>query len=132
MFGGEGIKTVTEREATPAELASLEFAWKVVKHVRSNAIVLANGDRIVGIGCGQVNRVGALEHAIKQAGDAVKGAVMASDALIPMPDCVEISAAVGITAIIQTGGSIRDQDSIDACDKSGLAMLFTGMRHFRH
>lgn len=128
----EGIKRVTDAMVSPEQQAQLDFAWKVVKHVKSNAIVLVNGKRTVGIGGGQCNRITALELAIQYAGDAAKGAVMASDAFFPMPDCVEAAARVGITAIMQPGGSIRDQDSIDAANQHGIAMLFTGMRHFKH
>jgi len=128
----DNFHRVSEALVSQEQQLQLEFAWKVVKHVRSNAIVLVNGKRTVGIGAGQTNRVTALDIALRYAGENAKGAVMASDAFFPMPDCVELAAAAGITAIMQPGGSIRDQDSIDACDKHGIAMLFTGMRHFVH
>jgi phosphoribosylaminoimidazolecarboxamide formyltransferase/IMP cyclohydrolase len=131
LLGGE-LKCVTERAPTPEELKQLEFAWRVVKHVKSNGIVLAKGDRTVGIGPGQTNRVTALELAVKYAGENAKGSVMASDAFFPFEDCVEVAAAAGVTAIIQPGGSIRDADSIAACNKAGIAMVFTDMRHFKH
>lgn len=108
------------------------MAWKVVKHVKSNAIVLVKDDMTVGVGAGQMNRVGAAKIAIEQAQEKAKGAVMGSDAFFPLPDTVEAAAAAGITAIIQPGGSIKDQLSVDACDAAGIAMVYTGMRHFKH
>lgn len=104
----------------------------VVKHTKSNAIVLAKENATVGVGPGQTNRITALELAIKYGGNRVVGSVMASDAFFPFDDCVEAAAKAGVTAIIQPGGSIRDEDSIKACDKHGIAMIFTGMRHFKH
>jgi phosphoribosylaminoimidazolecarboxamide formyltransferase / IMP cyclohydrolase len=126
------IRVVTERQPTADELAQLKFAWKVVKHVKSNAIVLARENMTIGVGAGQMNRVGAANIAIAQAGDKAKGAVLASDAFFPMPDTVEAAAKAGVTAIIQPGGSVRDQESIDACNRCGIAMVFTGVRHFKH
>ena len=126
------IKCVTKRQPTPEEYKQLMFVWKVVKHVKSNGIALAKDYMTVGIGPGQTNRITALELAIKYAGDRVKGSVMGSDAFFPFSDCVEAAEKAGITAIIQPGGSIRDEDSIKAADKAGIAMLFTGMRHFKH
>ncbi len=133
------LKVVTEKAPTEAELADLKFAMKVVKHTKSNAIVLAKDGVTTGIGPGQTNRITALELAIRYA-DTLEGAeqnraagsVMASDAFFPFSDCVEAAHKAGITAIIQPGGSIRDQDSIDACNKYGIAMVFTGRRHFKH
>ena len=122
----------TETKPTEEEWKQLKMAWKVVKHVKSNAIVLAKEDRTIGIGAGQMNRVGAAKIAIEQAGDLVKGSVLASDAFLPMSDTVEVAAAAGISAIIQPGGSKRDQDSIDMANKHGIAMVFTGVRHFKH
>ncbi len=126
------LKTVTEREPTEEELGSLLLAWKICKHVRSNAIVLAKGNRSVGIGPGQTNRVTAAQLAIQYAGGEAAGSVLASDAFFPFNDTVEAAAAAGVTAIIQPGGSVRDQDSIDVCNRHGMAMVFTGIRHFRH
>jgi phosphoribosylaminoimidazolecarboxamide formyltransferase/IMP cyclohydrolase len=126
------IKVVTERQPTAEELAQLKFAWKVVKHVKSNAILLAKDNMTIGVGAGQMNRVGAAKIAIEQAGEQAKGSVLASDAFFPMPDTVEAAAQAGITAIIQPGGSVRDQESIDACNRFGIAMIFTGTRHFKH
>jgi len=126
------LDCVTDREPTPEEFEQLMFAWHVVKHVKSNAIVLAKDSCTVGVGPGQTNRVTALSLAIKYAGDRVKGSVLASDAFFPFDDCVKMAQEAGITAIIQPGGSIRDQDSIDACNRAGIAMMFTKMRHFKH
>ncbi|MDK2917650.1 MAG: phosphoribosylaminoimidazolecarboxamide formyltransferase / cyclohydrolase [Candidatus Petromonas sp.] len=131
LYDGE-FKVVTERIPTEKEMEDLKFAWKVCKHIKSNGIVLAKCKQTVGIGPGQVNRIWAVENAIRQAFVEVKGAVMASDAFFPFADCVEAAAKAGITAIIQPGGSIRDQESIDAANKYGIAMVFTGMRHFKH
>ncbi|MBT2217451.1 bifunctional phosphoribosylaminoimidazolecarboxamide formyltransferase/IMP cyclohydrolase [Virgibacillus dakarensis] len=126
------LEFTTKRKPTAQELENLLFAWKAVKHVKSNAIVLANDKQTIGVGAGQMNRIGAANIAIEQAGEKTKGAVMASDAFFPMPDTVEAAAKAGITAIIQPGGSKRDQDSIDVCNEYGIAMVFTGMRHFKH
>ncbi|MFC0361165.1 bifunctional phosphoribosylaminoimidazolecarboxamide formyltransferase/IMP cyclohydrolase [Enterococcus canintestini] len=127
-------KVVTKRQPSEAELEALSFAWKAVKHVKSNAIVLANQHQTVGIGAGQMNRVGSVKIAIEQAETAGKmdGAVLASDAYFPMGDSVEFAAQHGIKAIVQPGGSIRDQESIDMADKYEIAMVFTDIRHFRH
>ncbi|WP_186579052.1 bifunctional phosphoribosylaminoimidazolecarboxamide formyltransferase/IMP cyclohydrolase [Aquibacillus kalidii] len=126
------ITVPTERKPDAKELEELLFAWKVVKHVKSNAIVVAKGDQTIGVGAGQMNRVGAANIAFEQAGEKANGAVMASDAFFPMPDTVEAAAKAGIKAVIQPGGSKRDQDSIDACNQHGITMVFTGMRHFKH
>ncbi len=126
------LKTVTERAPSDAELRELLFAWRVVKHVKSNGIVLAREGATAGVGPGQTNRITALELAIRYAGDRARGSVMASDAFFPFDDCVKAAAAAGVTAIIQPGGSVRDNDSIEACNRAGIAMVFTGMRHFKH
>ncbi|MEN2768124.1 bifunctional phosphoribosylaminoimidazolecarboxamide formyltransferase/IMP cyclohydrolase [Ornithinibacillus xuwenensis] len=126
------LSVVTKRAPSDKELEDLLFAWKAVKHVKSNAIVLAKNNQTIGIGAGQMNRVGAAKIAIEQAGNHANESVMASDAFFPMPDTVEEAAKAGVTAIIQPGGSKRDQDSIEACDKYGITMVFTGMRHFKH
>ncbi len=123
---------VTDRAPTEEEWAAMEFAWKIVKHVKSNAIVLTGKDVTYGIGAGQMNRVGSAEIAIAEAGEKAKGSVMASDAFFPFGDTVEAAGKAGITAIIQPGGSIRDQESIDMANRYGIAMVFTGHRHFRH
>jgi phosphoribosylaminoimidazolecarboxamide formyltransferase / IMP cyclohydrolase len=126
------LKVVTKREPTPEELKALMFAWKVVKHTKSNAIVLAKGEATVGIGMGQTSRVDSGFMAVKRAGERAQGAVMASDAFFPMPDGVEVGTEAGVTAIIQPGGSKGDAETIAAADKAGAAMVFTGMRHFKH
>ena len=125
-------KVVTRRAPTAEEMEQLLFAWKVVKHVKSNAIALVKGGCTVGIGPGQTNRVTALELALRYAGERAGGSVLASDAFFPFDDCVELAQQAGITAIIQPGGSLRDEDSIKACDQAGIAMVFTGQRHFKH
>lgn len=126
------LKVVTDKKPTAAEMEDLIFAWKVVKHTKSNGIAIAKNKQSLGIGPGQVNRIWAVQQSIERSGEKVKGAVLASDAFFPFPDCVEAAAKAGISAIIQPGGSIRDQESIDACNKYGIAMIFTGMRHFKH
>lgn len=129
---GEELKVVTKKAPTEEQMKDLLFAWKVVKHTKSNAIVVAKDGMTLGVGPGQTNRIWAANAAIERSGDKVKGAVMASDAFFPFDDCVESAAKAGITAIIQPGGSIRDEDSIKKCDENGIAMIFTGMRHFKH
>lgn len=126
------IRVATKREPTEGEWEALKLGWKVVKHVKSNAIVVANEEMTLGVGAGQMNRVGSANIALEQAGEKAQGAVMASDAFFPMDDTVEAAAKAGITAIIQPGGSIRDEDSIKKCDEYGIAMVFTGVRHFKH
>lgn len=113
-------------------MEDLIFAWKVVKHVKSNAIVIAKDKMTLGIGMGQTNRIWAVEHAIARSRFDLNGSVLASDAFFPFSDSVEAAGKAGITAIIQPGGSIRDKDSIDAANKYNIAMIFTGIRHFRH
>ena len=125
-------QTVSKRKPTPTELQDLLFAWKVVKHIKSNAIVLAKDNTLLGMGTGQPNRVTSTELSLKRAGEAAKGSVLASDAMIPFPDTVEVAARGGVTAIIQTGGSVRDQEVIATADRYNMAMVFTGIRHFRH
>lgn len=125
-------KVVTKAEPAAGQMEDLVFAWKVCKHVKSNAIVVAMGHRTLGVGAGQMNRIDAARYAFNRAGESARGAVLASDAFFPFPDVVEAAAEAGIAAIIQPGGSIRDQDSIEAADRLGLAMVFTGERHFRH
>ncbi|MCS7270909.1 MAG: bifunctional phosphoribosylaminoimidazolecarboxamide formyltransferase/IMP cyclohydrolase [Gemmataceae bacterium] len=131
-------RVVTQRTPTTSEREALLFAWRVCKHVKSNAIVLARpisdteGWEVVGVGAGHTSRVDAVHQAVRKAGTRATGAVLASDAFFPFADNVEVAAAAGITAIVQPGGSVRDADSIAAADRYGLAMLFTGVRHFRH
>jgi len=126
------LKVVTKRAPTPEELKSLMFGWRVVKHTKSNAIVLTVGEATVGVGMGQTSRVDSGFMAVKRAGDRARGAVMASDAFFPMPDGVEVATDAGVTAIIQPGGSKGDEQTIAAADKAGAAMVFTGCRHFKH
>lgn len=129
------LKTVTEKAPTEEELDDLLFANLVVKHSKSNAIVLAKGRQLIASGVGQTSRVDALNHAIEKArsfGFDLNGAVMASDAFFPFPDCVEIAGEAGITAVIQPGGSIKDSESIDMCNQKGMSMVTTGIRHFKH
>jgi phosphoribosylaminoimidazolecarboxamide formyltransferase/IMP cyclohydrolase len=128
----EEWKCVTKRKPTEEEARGLHFAWLVCKHVKSNAIVLAKDTCIVGVGAGQMSRVVSVKIAVEKAGDRAKGSVLASDAFFPFPDNVHAAAAAGVTAIIQPGGSVKDKDSIEACDQHNIAMLFTGIRHFRH
>ena len=134
VFNGE-LKTVTKRSPTEKELADMIFAFTVSKHVKSNAIVYAKNGATIGIGAGQMSRIYSAKIAAQKAKDShisLKGSVMASDAFMPFPDCVQSAVEEGATAIIQPGGSQKDQDSIDAADDAGLAMVFTGIRHFRH
>ena len=131
------LKVVTKRKPTAAEMADLMFTWKIVKHTKSNGIAIGKAGQSVGIGPGQVNRIWACRQAVEHGtdnlgADTVRGAVLASDAFFPFPDCVEECHNAGITAIIQPGGSVRDGESIDACDRYGIAMIFTDMRHFKH
>ncbi|WP_053361446.1 bifunctional phosphoribosylaminoimidazolecarboxamide formyltransferase/IMP cyclohydrolase [Bacillus sp. FJAT-27251] len=134
VFGLEEatVSVPTKREPTEEEWEALKLGWKVVKHVKSNAIVVAGKDATIGIGAGQMNRVGAAKIALEQAGGKAEGSALASDAFFPMDDTVEAAAKAGITAIIQPGGSIRDEDSIKKADEYGIAMVFTGVRHFKH
>ncbi|MDU5088506.1 MAG: bifunctional phosphoribosylaminoimidazolecarboxamide formyltransferase/inosine monophosphate cyclohydrolase [Veillonella sp.] len=125
-------KVVTKIQPTEEQWKALEFAWKLVKHVKSNAILISNEKRTLGVGAGQMNRVGSAKIALEQAGEAAKGAVLASDAFFPFGDTVETAAKHGIAAIIQPGGSIRDEESIKAADEAGIAMVFTNIRHFKH
>src|SRR5690348_2175541 len=125
-------KVVSEREPTLKEVTDLLFAWKVVQQVKSNAIVLAHKLMVVGVGAGQMNRVYSVRIAADRAADRARGSVLASDAFFPFADSVEMAAKAGVTAIIQPGGSIRDGEVIKAANKSGIAMIFTGQRHFRH
>lgn len=124
--------TATERAPTPAELADLAFAWKAVKHIKSNAIAFVKDRTLVGMGAGQPNRVVSVHLSQRAAGEAAAGCVLASDAFFPFPDNIELAAEAGITAIVQPGGSIRDDEVVAAANQAGIAMVFTGVRHFRH
>ncbi len=128
------FKVVTERQPTSQELEDLKFAWRCVKHVKSNAITVAKDGRLLGMGSGQPNRVKSVEIAMEKAGDEVKGAALASDAFFPFAwgDSIENACKAGVAAIVHPGGSMRDQDGIDCCNKYGVAMVLTGTRHFRH
>lgn len=126
------MQVVSKRQPTLEELTDLHFAWRAVKHVKSNAIVLAKRLALVGVGAGQMSRVNAVELAVRMAGDRADGSVLASDAYFPFPDGVERAVQAGVTAVIQPGGSIRDKEVIEAADHGGLAMIFTGLRHFKH
>lgn len=128
----EDLECVTEAKPTEEDLEQLLFGFQVCKHVKSNAITLVKNNMTVGVGAGQMNRVGAAKIALEQAGALAEGAYLASDAFFPMSDTVELAAKYGVKAIIQPGGSIKDQDSIDACNKHGIAMVFTKVRHFKH
>jgi phosphoribosylaminoimidazolecarboxamide formyltransferase/IMP cyclohydrolase len=125
-------KIVTKRKPTPDEEQNLFFAWKLIKHVKSNSILLARGGQSIGTGAGQMSRIDSFKIAIEKAGENSKGAVAASDAFFPFEDNVELAHRHGITALIQPGGSVRDKEVIEKCDELGLAMVFTGIRHFRH
>jgi phosphoribosylaminoimidazolecarboxamide formyltransferase/IMP cyclohydrolase len=125
-------KVVTRRAPTPEEMRTLEFAWRVAKHVKSNAIVLARGEATVGVGAGQMSRVVSVQIACEKAGEKARGSVLASDAFFPFPDGVEAAARGGVAAVAQPGGSVNDPKVIEAADAMGLAMVFTGVRHFRH
>jgi phosphoribosylaminoimidazolecarboxamide formyltransferase/IMP cyclohydrolase len=125
-------RVVTKRAPTEQELHDLRFAWLVCKHVKSNAIVLAQGGMVVGVGAGQMSRVDSVHMAVRKAGERSRGSVLASDAFFPFRDNVDEAARAGVTAVVQPGGSMRDADSIAACDEHNLAMVFTGVRHFRH
>jgi phosphoribosylaminoimidazolecarboxamide formyltransferase/IMP cyclohydrolase len=131
LFGSES-QTVTARRPTKEEERDLHFAWRVVKHVKSNAIVLAEGGRTIGVGAGQMSRVDSVRLSIEKARPTAKGAVLASDAFFPFRDGVDAAAAAGVTAIIQPGGSVRDSEVIQAADEHGIAMIVTGLRHFKH
>jgi len=128
----EDLVCVTEAKPTKEDMEELLFGWKVVKNVKSNAIVVTKAGQTVGVGAGQMNRVGAAKIALEQAGEKAKGSYLASDAFFPMPDTVELAIKNGVKAIVQPGGSIKDQLSIDECNKHGIPMLFTKMRHFKH
>ncbi|MEM6771171.1 MAG: bifunctional phosphoribosylaminoimidazolecarboxamide formyltransferase/IMP cyclohydrolase PurH, partial [Bacteroidota bacterium] len=135
MEGRTGFTVVTDRAPSEQELSDLEFANKCAKHLKSNTIALVKNEQMISMGCGQTSRVDALKQAITKAGVFgfdVAGAVMASDAFFPFSDCVEIAHEAGVTAVVQPGGSIRDKDSIAACNERGMAMVTTGIRHFKH
>ena len=125
---------VTRVKPTAAQMADLDFGWRIVKHVKSNAIAVVRNNHTIGVGAGQTNRVGSAEIALKQAREAgfTEGLVLASDGFLPFGDTVELAARYGVSAIVQPGGSIRDEESIAKADELGITMLFTGVRHFKH
>jgi len=129
--GGEW-KVATQKQPTPDQMAAMKFLWKIVPHVKSNAIVVGTSDRLLGVGAGQMNRVQSVRLALEQAGDATIGAALASDAFFPFPDSIETAAAAGIACLVQPGGSKKDSDVIAKADELGLVMCMTGVRHFRH
>ena len=131
-FKDAEIRVATDREPTEVEWEAMKLGWAVVKHVKSNAIVVSDDQMTLGVGAGQMNRVGAAGIALTQAGELAKGAALASDAFFPMDDTVEAAAKAGITAIIQPGGSVKDEDSIKKANEYGITMVFTGVRHFKH
>lgn len=131
-IGEKDLKVVTRKKPTAKEIESLLFGWRIVKHVRSNAIVLSSGTKTVGIGAGQMSRVDSMIIAIRKSGGRSQGSACASDAFFPKEDAVEEAKKAGITSIIQPGGSIRDEYVIKACDEAGISMVFTGARHFKH
>jgi phosphoribosylaminoimidazolecarboxamide formyltransferase/IMP cyclohydrolase len=128
----KGWQVVTKLQPTPAQVTDMVFGMKVVKHVKSNAIVLVKDGQTLGIGAGQMNRVGAARIALEQAGEKAACSVLASDAFFPFRDTVDVAAAGGVAAIVQPGGSVRDEESVAACDENGIAMMFTGVRYFKH
>lgn len=137
LADGDEIKVVTKRQPSAQEKKDMLMAWKIVKHTKSNAITIVKNGQSIGVGPGQVNRIWACDQAIEHAAtflgkDSLKGASLASDAFFPFSDCAEAAAKAGITAIIQPGGSIRDEESIEECNKNDISMVFTGMRHFKH
>jgi phosphoribosylaminoimidazolecarboxamide formyltransferase/IMP cyclohydrolase len=125
-------KVVTSVQPTQEQMAELRFGWTMVRHVKSNAITLSRERALVGVGAGQMSRVDSVEIAIRKAGDRARGSVLASDAFFPFGDSIELAAKAGVAAIIQPGGSKRDDEVIAACDLHGLPMVFTGRRHFKH
>jgi phosphoribosylaminoimidazolecarboxamide formyltransferase/IMP cyclohydrolase len=125
-------KVITQRHPSLAEVTSLYFAWHAVKHVKSNAVVLARGMSLVGVGAGQPSREDSVDLACRKAGDRAQGAVLASDGFFPFPEGIERAASAGVTAIIQPGGSIRDTEVIRVANRHGMAMIFTNERHYRH
>lgn len=132
LFDEDEMKVVTDRIPTEREMEDMTLAMKVVKHIKSNGIVIAKDNKTLGIGPGQVNRIWAVENAIKQSNFSLQDSVLASDAFFPFDDCVTAAAAAGVTAIIQPGGSVRDEESIKKANELGIAMVFTGVRHFKH
>jgi phosphoribosylaminoimidazolecarboxamide formyltransferase/IMP cyclohydrolase len=125
-------RTVTQVAVDKQLWEDVDFAWEMVRHVKSNAIVLGRDTALIGVGAGQMSRVDSVEIAIKKAGDRAVGSVLASDAFFPFPDSIQAAAKAGVVALIQPGGSRKDDEVIAACDRLGIAMIFTGVRHFKH
>jgi len=132
VLRSDEIRVVSRKKPTEAQIRAMFFGWTVIKYIRSNAIVLTKGTQTIGIGCGQTSRIESIRNAINQAGTKATGAIMVSDAFLPKTDNVQLAAQAGIAAIIQTGGSIADGDVIKAADQHKLAMVMTGVRHFKH
>jgi phosphoribosylaminoimidazolecarboxamide formyltransferase/IMP cyclohydrolase len=128
----EGFRVATKRQPTAAEWAALRFAWRVCAHVKSNSVIFTAADHTLAIGAGQMSRVDAVKAAMMKGGDRLRGSVAASDAFFPFRDGLDALAAAGATAVVQPGGSVKDSEVIAAADEHGLAMVFTGRRHFRH
>ena len=128
----KNFKFVTKRKPSKEQMGDMLFGWKVVKHVKSNAILLVKGRATVGVGAGQMSRIDSTEIAVKKAGERAKGSVLISDAFFPFRDNIDLAAENGISAIIQPGGSVKDEEVIEAADENGIAMVFTGIRRFKH
>jgi phosphoribosylaminoimidazolecarboxamide formyltransferase/IMP cyclohydrolase len=128
----EHWEVITDRDPTPDEMRAIQLAWKVCKHTKSNTIIFADQKRTLGIGAGQMSRVDSAKIAIQKACGSLKGSAVASDAFLPFPDTLEVAAQAGATALVQPGGSIRDNEVIDAANRFHMAMVFTGIRYFRH
>ena len=131
-YDKNNLKVVTKRAPSEEEMKALDFAWKVCKHIKSNAILISRKNVTVGVGAGQMSRVDSAKIAVMKARSDVKGCVAASDAFFPFPDGLQVLADAGITAVIQPGGSMRDKEVIELADKYNIAMVFTGIRHFKH
>ncbi len=125
-------KVVTQAQPPASLMDDLRFGWAICRHVKSNAIVLCKDRSLIGVGAGQMSRVDSVEIAIRKAGGRAQGSILASDAFFPFPDSIHRAAAAGVTALIQPGGSVRDEEVIAACNERGLPMIFTGRRHFKH
>ena len=132
MLTRDDLNVVTDKKPTDQEIDTALFTWKVLRHAKSNGILIAKDNTTVGLGAGQVSRVDAVHMALRKGGENVKGGVLASDAFFPFRDSIDAIGSTGISTVIQPGGSIRDQEVIDACNEHGIAMVFTGQRCFKH
>jgi phosphoribosylaminoimidazolecarboxamide formyltransferase/IMP cyclohydrolase len=130
--GADGVRVATKRAPTPEEWEALRFAWRVCAHVKSNSVIFTSANQTIAVGAGQMSRVDAVKAAVMKGGDRLRGSVVASDAFFPFRDGLDAVAAAGATAVVQPGGSVKDAEVIAAADEHGLAMVFTGRRHFRH